>query len=219
MHGFSTQDILGMSTIMPLIAPHERERFEQCTQAQLLDVDAPAQVVYQGVRQDRSWIWLDNQMTVVHGLGEPAIQMATVPMALPNHMEQALWESESRFRALVEQALVGIYIIQDGRYRYVNPKFEAIFGYTQEEITTQLRHGQELIAASDRPKVRHNVKRRLEGEVDTLRYTFKGVRKDGRQIDVEVHGTAMDFQGKRAVIGTLPAWRQAEEALKSPRGL
>lgn len=217
IHGYTTQEILGMSTILPLIAPHEQERFEQCLRALDSSEDAPMRNVYQGVRKDDAWVWLESHLTVVRGIGEPAVQMTAVPVAKPNDMQQALWESESRFRALVEQALVGIYVIQDGRYRYVNPKFEEIFGYTQEEVTTQLHHGQELIAESDRPLVRHNVQRRLQGELDTLHYTFKGVRKDGSQIDVEVHGTAMDFQGKRAVIGTLldiTQRKQAEEALK-----
>ncbi len=160
---------------------------------------------------------MENDLTVVRGYGEPAIHMAAAQTIEPNDMQQALWESESRFRALVEQALVGIYVIQDGCYRYVNPKFEEIFGYTQEEVTTQLQHGRELIAESDRLMVQHNVQRRLQGEVESLHYTFKGVRKDGSQVDVEVHGTAMDFQGKRAVIGTLldiTQRKRAEEALK-----
>ncbi len=217
MHGYTTQEILSMATILPLIAPHDQEQLEQCIPTQVLGEDAPTHVVYQGVRKDGSWVRLENRLTVVHGIGEQAIQTTAVHMAKPSDMQQALWESESRFRAWVEQALVGIYVSQDERYRYVNPKFEEIFGYTQEEITTQLRHGHELIAESDRPVVQHNVQRRLQGEVDTLHYTFKGVRKDGNQIDVEVHGTAMHFQGRRAVVGTLldiTQRKRAEEALK-----
>lgn len=43
--------------------------------------------------------------------------------------EQVLAESEQRFRGVVEQSLAGIYIIQDGKFVYVNPRFAEIFGY------------------------------------------------------------------------------------------
>ena len=48
--------------------------------------------------------------------------------------EEALRLAEAKFRSLVEQALVGIYIIQDNRFPYVNPRAAEIFGYTPEEI-------------------------------------------------------------------------------------
>ena len=41
----------------------------------------------------------------------------------------ALRQSETRFRGLVEQSLVGIYILRDGKFLYVNPKLAEIFGY------------------------------------------------------------------------------------------
>ncbi len=124
-------------------------------------------------------------------------------MALETALQGAQQDLAVQFRALVENALVGIYIIQNGRYRYVNPRFAEIFGYTPEEIVNTLRHGHELIAEVDRPLVRANVARRLRGEVDHLHYTFRGKRKDGSLLTVEVHGSVMDYEGQPAVIGTL----------------
>ncbi len=51
--------------------------------------------------------------------------------------EWALHESEERFRTLVEESPLGIALIgKDGRYHYVNPSFERIFGYTLADIPT-----------------------------------------------------------------------------------
>ena len=44
-------------------------------------------------------------------------------------MERELREAEAKFRTISERSLVGIYIIQDGKFAYVNPKFAEIFGY------------------------------------------------------------------------------------------
>jgi two-component system cell cycle sensor histidine kinase/response regulator CckA len=49
--------------------------------------------------------------------------------------ENALRESEERYRILSEESPVGIALIdQEGSYTYINPKFTEIFGYTYEDI-------------------------------------------------------------------------------------
>jgi len=51
--------------------------------------------------------------------------------------EAALRESEERFRTLVEESPLGFSLIHnDGRYAYVNPRFQEIFGYTIEDVPT-----------------------------------------------------------------------------------
>ncbi|MBU1696212.1 MAG: PAS domain S-box protein, partial [Proteobacteria bacterium] len=49
-----------------------------------------------------------------------------------------LKESEEIFRSFSEQSLVGNYLIQDGIFVYVNPKFADIFGYTVEECLNNM---------------------------------------------------------------------------------
>ena len=51
--------------------------------------------------------------------------------------QKALKESEAKFRALVEESPLGIALIgKDGRYKYINPRFQHTFGYTLEDIPT-----------------------------------------------------------------------------------
>jgi len=51
--------------------------------------------------------------------------------------ENALKESEQKFRTLVQQSPFGIAMIEkDGRYQYTNPEFRNMFGYTIEDIPT-----------------------------------------------------------------------------------
>ena len=108
--------------------------------------------------------------------------------------------AEARFRGLVEQSLVGIYIIQDGRFVYVNPKLADIFGYAVEDIVGRLGP-LDLTAQADRELVRENLRRRLDGEIGGIRYTFSAVRRDGGLIDVEVNGEVVDYEGRSAIVG------------------
>lgn len=106
-----------------------------------------------------------------------------------------------QFCSLVEASLVGIYVIQDGVWSYVNPKFAEIFGYTQEELIN--RDIMSVVFQGDREKVQRNISRRLSGEVFKIQYQFTGIRKDGCLIDVEVLGSRVEYNGKPAVMGNL----------------
>ncbi|HTO76461.1 MAG TPA: EAL domain-containing protein [Thermoanaerobaculia bacterium] len=116
--------------------------------------------------------------------------------------KEALTAAEEKFRGLVEQSLVGIYVIQDGRYQYVNPKLAEIFGYTAEEMLA-MDSVMSLVSEEDRALVQENIRRRLAGEAQTVRYSFRALRKDGQEIELEVHGAGTEFQGRPAIIGTL----------------
>ena len=61
--------------------------------------------------------------------------------------------AEERFRGLVEQPSVGIFIARDGRFVYANSRFAEIFGYPVEEITGGLS-AVDLAAEADRERVR-----------------------------------------------------------------
>ncbi len=116
--------------------------------------------------------------------------------------ESALRESEYKFRQITEFSLVGIYLIQDGIFRYVNPKLAEIFGYTKEEMVDKLGP-QDVTPPESFKKVSNNIIKRLKGEIESVHYEFQGLTKDKRIIDVEVYGAISRFAGKPAVIGTL----------------
>ncbi len=117
--------------------------------------------------------------------------------------EDALRQSETRFRSLVEQSLVGIYILRDGKFLYVNPKLAEIFGYSSPEEIVFGKSTHELIAPESRALVAENDRKRLSGEEKSVRYTYKGLRKDGELIDIEAFGSSTEIDGRPAIIGTL----------------
>ena len=107
---------------------------------------------------------------------------------------------EPEFRRLVEQFPLGTYLIQEGRYRYANPKLAEILGYSPPELV-----GSEvatLVVEGDRPAVLGRIRDGLAGRVAGP-YTFKVIRKDGELIDVEVHESTTEIDGRAALIGSL----------------
>lgn len=113
----------------------------------------------------------------------------------------ALRAAETKFRTLVEQSLVGIYMIQDGRLIYANPRLVEILGYSEEGLTS--RPVVDFILEADRPLAQENIRRRLEGEVQSIQYQLRMVRQDRAVIHVEVHGARSEFNGRPAILGTM----------------
>ncbi len=116
--------------------------------------------------------------------------------------EETLIESEKKFKNVAEQALAGIYILQDGVFKYVNAKFAQMFGYTVEECLNDLPF-KNLVYAADLAMVEEQVRSRTSGEVQFVHYTFRGLKKNGQIFPVEVYGAASDHKGKPAGLGTI----------------
>lgn len=117
-------------------------------------------------------------------------------------IEEALRESEELFRTLAEYSLVGVYLIQNGVFKYVNPRLAEIFGYSVEELVNK-RGPRDLTYPEDWPTVRENLQKRIKGEVTAICYDFRGVKKNGEVFYVEVYGARVMYRGMPAVIGTL----------------
>jgi len=133
----------------------------------------------------------------------------------------SLQQSELKFRSLVEQSLVGVYIIQEGRFVYVNPRLAEIYGYAPEEMIHSCTL-KDVTHEEDLPLVEQQVQRRISKEINAVQYSFRGRRKDGSVIFVEVLGSCTQYGGKPAIVGTLldiTERKRADEALAEASAL
>lgn len=115
--------------------------------------------------------------------------------------EATLVESEARFRSLSENSLASVYAIQDGRFAYINPSMTRLFGYTASELL-----GSEVVRfihPDDRALVQEIIRRRIKGEIDSIRYEVRGIHKNGAVLYGEVLGTRIVIDGRPAVLGTV----------------
>ena len=120
------------------------------------------------------------------------------------------------FRLLVEESLTGIYLIQNDRFVYINRRFAEMFGYTREEVLA-LGSVMDLIAEPDREMVVEKLRQRLDGEIDSVEYAIRGLRKDGQKIDLDARGVRTTHGGQPAVMGSMADitnQKRVEEALR-----
>ena len=111
-----------------------------------------------------------------------------------------LKESENKFRTLVEQSLVGVYILQRTKFVYVNPGFESIMGYSKDELVNNISF-ESLVYEEDVDKARKNYLSRVSGDKPSDRYTFRAIKSDGSIIYVEAFVSRIIYNNSIAVIG------------------
>ena len=135
--------------------------------------------------------------------------------------EELIREADGLFLGLLRNALIGVYIIQNGLFRYVNPRFAEMFGYAQKDICGRFGPA-DLIEPQDLDKVQEAIDKRIDGSAETAHYTFHGAHREGRALELEVFGTRTEFAGKPAIIGMLidiTARRAAERRISSAAGV
>ena len=121
------------------------------------------------------------------------------------------------YESLVEQAMVGVYVVQDGRLTYVNPRLSEMFGYTVPELLA-LPSVLDLVDEQDQAMVRERLHLRISGEMQTSTHVMRGRRRDGGVVELEVYSTRTIHDGRAAVTGTMidvTARRERERDLEA----
>jgi PAS domain S-box-containing protein len=203
MFGFELSELLGRNAIEILIAPDKREM----TLGKVRSGDA---AVY-----ETEVLHKDGRRLIIEVSGRPAtirgrqVRVAAIhDITERKQAEEAIRESEERFRRLVEAALEGVLIHEDGVIIDANPSLCRMIGYTLEELVGG-RVLDIMIAPESRDVVASHMR---SGASDT--YEVVGLRKDGSRVVVEVSGRVSTYRGRRArvvAIHDITERKQAEE--------
>jgi PAS domain S-box-containing protein len=212
--GYSTEELLKMR-VPQLFVKEKRDgysdAFETCCK-----IGASRMQDALLARKDGGEVYVDINYSLISLDGEDVNMGIFRDMTERKKAEKKLRESEEKFRGLAEKSLVGVYLIQDGVFKYVNPRLAGIFGYRVDELIEK-KGPRDLVLPEDWPIVKGNLQKRISGEVESLCYDFRGITKTKETIYVEVYGSRTTYQGRPAVIGTLldvTERRHAEEELR-----
>ena len=136
-------------------------------------------------------------------------ELTTADQALQK-TEEAIIESEERYRGLSEAAFEAIFISESGVCLEQNSTAEKMFGYTSSEAIG--RKGTEWIAPEDREMVMNNI---LSGYEEP--YLATALRKDGSTFPAEIQGKMMHYKERDVrvtALNDITQRMQGEKALR-----
>lgn len=117
--------------------------------------------------------------------------------------KETLGESEKKFRNLVESAFDGIYLLQGRRFKYVNPSFCEITGYSYIELTSVEFNFTHLLSEKARRIVEERFMSRVLGDVIPARYEFQMITKNHEVREVEVSTVPIGFGEDVQIMGII----------------
>ncbi|GAB3917255.1 hypothetical protein GCM10028826_34860 [Mucilaginibacter boryungensis] len=132
-------------------------------------------------------------------------------------MEAEFRNAEIKFRTLADKSMVGVYIVQNGKFIYVNPRFAEVFGYEPHELISTCPV-EEIIHPLYRAIATENVRARLQNEKESVHYEAMGQKKDGNANWVEFYGSRAILEGEPTIVGTMvdiTERKKAEEELRA----
>jgi diguanylate cyclase (GGDEF)-like protein/hemerythrin-like metal-binding protein/PAS domain S-box-containing protein len=134
--------------------------------------------------------------SIGHAEAAPFGAHALVTVSLPDaDLAGALHEAETRCRALSEQTLFGVLVLDGETIADVNPACAEALGYAAAELVGRVCIA-DLVSLQFLPALRARMARWLLGEDLERTLRLQAVRKDGRFVDLKLQGRPIESQGR-----------------------
>lgn len=207
--GYSEDEIRTIP-IWQFIHPDDRERTMEYSRKRLRGEDVPSCFVARVQLRSGEVRYGEFSVNRIMFQGQDATIGIVRDVSARVLAENALRESEEKYRTLVEHTQDGVFIIQDGRLVSMNSTFTAMTGYGEEDEGIPLTA---LVAPVDLERVLRTYRDRLSGKDAPESYEFHGIHKDGRtELHLRMSVGLGIFRGRPASIGTIrDVTREKEE--------
>lgn len=201
-HGFSAEELMGMP-FSRYLAPEKSQAVGRLF-AEMSRTGIPIKILdHEIVRMDGSHLMIEMSAYPLKDASGKTIGFWGISRDRTERKkaELALQKSEERYRLLVEHANDGIYITQDGRIKFLNPKTAAMTGYAAKELVEMAFI--DLVHPEDRAPIFELQQCKLESEHIPGVFSFRMVNKCQEMIWVELSTIGISWEGRPAALNFL----------------
>jgi PAS domain S-box-containing protein len=171
-------------------------------------------------RKDGSFIWVETEGSLIYKDGKPfAIQGIGRDITEKKEAEDALRESEEKFRTLAEKSPNMIFINKMGKIVYANKQCEEVMGYTRNDFYSPDFDFFRLIAPESLEKIKSFFSKHVKGK-EVRPYEYALITQSGKRIEAILTTRLISYEGDKAILGIvtdITERKEAEETLRESR--
>ena len=200
--GYKRAEVIGKSW-SEIFVPQESRWPDQYTFAEWLKLQPQDKyerpiIIKSGER--KNLLWSNSVIFSEDGKSLMAIAIG-IDITKRQKAEIALAESEEKYRKLLDDSNDAIYRIVDDKFEFVNDRFVEMLGWTREEILSPDFDMFTLAASKSKKSIRDRIQAINSGKYVPNHYEFTAVTKDGRELELSVTLSQVNYQGKQMLQG------------------
>jgi len=199
--GYPCADILGRDTAFLHVNEKALARFRQHLETQLREGDVARIPYFYMKRRDGTVFPTEHVVVPLEDEdGNRTGWISTVrDVTQRRRAEDALRQSDENFKAIADNALFGIAVVQRGsKFLYVNSQLSRITGYRSSELL--LRSTRDLIVPELREAMTTRHREHIKGKLSGYRLETTIRKKNGEPLPVEIVYTQSTWQNQKAAL-------------------
>ena len=213
--GYSRDEFLSLSPFDILTQESKKQFIERMSKV-FAGEAVPETVEYKirGKGDKEFWVILNAKYIYEKGLPRGAA-VVVYDITKRKQAELALRQSEEKYRLLVDNANDGIFIAQDERIKFPNPRTQEILGYSADELAEMPY--QDLIHPDDRPLLLERRKAPSQAHSASSTYALRVITRSGEQLWAQISSVPITWEERPAALNfvrDITLQKKAEEDLK-----
>lgn len=186
------KSILSPEGVLLRIHTDDREKVERARTISLQPGNRDGEIEYRLLKDDGTILVMHDRWTVVR-------DHQGKPVSFEGVIRDNTWreQADKGFEMSMRNSLIGCYIIQDAKLRYVNPEFMRITGYSEEELIGI--DPLTIVQDAHRDEARANAIDMLKSK-RMFPYEFCITDKGGTTKWILETATPVQYKGKRAAL-------------------
>jgi two-component system, cell cycle sensor histidine kinase and response regulator CckA len=222
MTGYSIEELAAFPHSKDLVHPDDRETVYRRHQDRIAGRSVPPLHEHRIAKKDGSLRWMAISASLAEYNDRPAVQVVCMDITERREAENALRESNERFRLIAEtiNEIFWIFDVKNEALTYLSPAYERIWGHSSKHLIGSQNPFMDPVHPDDRERIAAELAKISTGQ--QLEYEFRIIRPDGSIRYLKSHGyPVMDETGKvKQYVGVeqdVTDWVLADEALKASK--